>query len=290
MPWLQITFTVPRADAERLSDALEAAGALAVTVEAAGEEELLQAALENVPLWNRNAVTAMFPEFADADAIIAALRDAEPSLPGGPGIDLLPDEDWAQSWKAHYRPVHVAGDLWICPSWLPPPEPDAINLLLDPGMAFGTGEHPTTAQCLEWLVENPPKGKTIIDYGCGSGILAIAAMKSGAARAIAVDIDPLALEVARENAVRNLVAGAIEFALPGELSAPPAMLVIANILARPLIELAPVIAALVMPGGTLLLCGMLDDQADEVMRAYGGFDFARRSRAGWSLLIGKMQQ
>jgi ribosomal protein L11 methyltransferase len=290
MPWLQITFTVPRADAERLSDALEAAGALAVTVEAAGEEELLQAALENMPLWDRNAVTAMFPEFADAGAIVAVLREAEPSLPGEPKIDLLPDEDWAQSWKAHYRPVHVAGALWICPSWLPPPEPDAINLLLDPGMAFGTGEHPTTAQCLEWLVENPPHGKAVIDYGCGSGILAIAAIKLGAAHAFAVDIDPLALAVARENAVRNGVAGAIEFSLPGELSALPAKLVIANILAKPLIEFAPVIAALVAPGGTLLLSGMLDDQADEVVRAYAGFDFARCSRAGWSLLIGKVQQ
>lgn len=286
MPWLQVTFTVPRADAERLSDTLEAAGALAVTVEAAGEEELLQAALENMPLWDRNAVTALFPEFADADAIVSALRNADPSLPREPKIDLLPDEDWAQSWKAHYRPVHVAGDLWICPSWLEPPEPHAVNLMLDPGMAFGTGEHPTTAQCLEWLVENPPRGKSVIDYGCGSGILAIAAIRFGATHAFAVDIDPQALEVARENAERNAVVSGIDFALPDKFSASPAPLVIANILAKPLIELAPAIAALVAPGGTLLLSGMLDDQADEVARAYDPFHFTRRSRAGWSLLIG----
>jgi ribosomal protein L11 methyltransferase len=300
MPWLQITCIVPRGEAENLSDALEAAGALAVTVESAGEDELLQAAIENMPLWDRNAVTAMFPEFADAGAIVDELRNAGIPLAGEPKVGLLPDEDWAQSWKARYRPVHVAGELWIVPSWLEPPDPHAANLMLDPGMAFGTGEHPTTAQCLEWLVGNPPQGLDLVDYGCGSGILAIAAIKLGAARATAVDIDAQALEVARENAERNNVHDRITFSLPekgvGTLShreankgADPlfAPLVIANILAKPLIELAPVIGAMVAPQGTLLLSGMLDSQADEVARAYAGFEFTRRSRAGWSLLIGR---
>lgn len=285
MPWLQLVFTVPRAQASLLSDALEAGGALAVTIEAASEEALLQAALEDLPLWDRNTVTALYPEFTDSDVIVAALRGCEPAITDLPRIDLLPDEDWAQSWKAHYRPLHVDGDVWICPSWLDPPDPQAINLMLDPGMAFGTGEHPTTAQCLEWLIAQPPRGLMVVDYGCGSGILSIAAARLGAVHIHAVDIDPQALAVARENAGRNGVADRIETSLPEALSTPPAALVIANILARPLIALAPVIGALVATGGTLLLSGMLDDQADEVARAYTGFEFTRRSRAGWSLLI-----
>jgi ribosomal protein L11 methyltransferase len=287
MPWLHLTITVPRSQAARLGDLLEASEALAVTIEPASEEALLQAALEELPLWDRNSVTALYPEVTDTDAIVAALREMDPDLfAADPRIELLPDADWAQAWKTHYRPVHVAGKLWIVPSWLEAPDPQAINLLLDPGMAFGTGEHPTTGQCLEWLVANPPRNLTVVDYGCGSGILSIAAARLGASVVHAVDIDPQALAVTRENAERNNVADRIRTALPDEFSAPPAALVIANILAKPLIELAPAISAMVAADGSLLLSGMLDEQADEVVRAYPAFTFTRRSRAGWSLLIG----
>jgi ribosomal protein L11 methyltransferase len=287
MPWLQLTFTVPRSQAARLGDLLEASEALAVTIEPASEEALLQAALEELPLWDRNSVTALYPEVTGTDAIVAALREMDPDLfTADPRVEQLPDADWAQAWKTHYRPLHVAGKLWIVPGWLEAPDPQAINLLLDPGMAFGTGEHPTTGQCLEWLVANLPRNLTVVDYGCGSGILSIAAARLGASVVHAVDIDPQALAVTRENAGRNHVADRIRTALPDEFSAPPAALVIANILAKPLIELAPAISAMVAADGSLLLSGMLDEQADEVVRAYPAFTFTRRSRAGWSLLIG----
>ncbi len=288
MPWLQISFVAPPEQVTPLVDALEAAGALSVTVKGDDAELRLQAGLEETALWRHNDVTALYPEYTDVDAIVRHLRAQLGNEPPPPRIDLLPDADWASAWMAHYRPQRVGRDLWVCPSWLAPPEPAAVNILLDPGLAFGTGDHPTTALCLEWLAEQPPRERDVIDYGCGSGILAIAALKLGARRAHAVDIDPQALRVTQENAERNGVLSRLTISLPEELADAPADLVIANILALPLIELAPRLSALVRPAGQLLLTGLLREQAADVRAAYDDrFDFEERQRGQWVLLIGR---
>jgi ribosomal protein L11 methyltransferase len=288
MPWLQISFVAPPEQVTPLVDALEAAGALSVTVKGDDAELRLQAGLEETALWRHNDVTALYPEYTDVDAIVRHLRAQPGNEPPPPRIDLLPDADWASAWMAHYRPQRVGRDLWVCPSWLAPPEPAAVNILLDPGLAFGTGDHPTTALCLEWLAEQPPRERDVIDYGCGSGILAIAALKLGARRAHAVDIDPQALRVTQENAERNGVLSRLTISLPEELADAPADLVIANILALPLIELAPRLSSLVRPAGQLLLTGLLGEQAADVRAAYDDrFDFEERQRGQWVLLIGR---
>ena len=288
MPWLQISFATPPEQVAPLVDALEAAGALSVTVKGDDAELRLQAGLEETALWQHNDVTALYPEYTDVDAIVQQLRAELASEPPTPRVDLLPDADWASAWMAHYRPLEVGRNLWICPSWLTPPEPAAVNILLDPGLAFGTGDHPTTALCLEWLAEQPPHEGDVIDYGCGSGILAIAALKLGARRSHAVDIDPQALRVTQENAERNGVLPRLTISPPEKLAADAADLVIANILARPLIELAPRLSTLVRPAGQLLLTGLLREQAADVRAAYDDrFEFQERQRGQWVLLIGR---
>lgn len=289
MPWLQISFAAPPEQVAPLVDALEAAGALSVTVKGDDAELRLQAGLEETALWQHNDVTALYPESADVGAIVQQLRAELASEPPTPRVDLLPDADWASAWMAHYQPLPVGRNLWICPSWLTPPEPAAVNILLDPGLAFGTGDHPTTALCLEWLAEQPPRERDAIDYGCGSGILAIAALELGARRAHAVDIDPQALRVTQENAERNGVLPRLTISPPEELAADAqADIVIANILARPLIELAPRLSTLVRPTGQLLLTGLLREQAADVRAAYDDrFEFQERQHGQWVLLIGR---
>jgi len=182
--------------------------------------------------------------------------------------------------------MHFGANLWVVPSWLTPPEPDAANIILDPGMAFGTGTHATTAMCLEWLAAHPPRNLEVIDYGCGSGILAIAALKLGAAHALATDTDPQALTVSHENAERNQVTGRLALYLPDALPAQAsADVLLANILAGPLVQLAPRLTALVRPGGRLILSGLLASQVAEVETAYAThFVFERRVHDGWAML------
>ncbi len=288
--WLRVRFRVDRALAETLGAALEELGAIAVSTEGRDDEHVLQAATEETALWEDCTVTGLFATATDIASLTAALRErvAPASLPG-PIVDRLDDDDWAESWKAHCRPFLVAPGIWVCPSWLTPPDPDAVTLLLDPGMAFGTGEHPTTALCLAWLGEQDLSGATLVDYGTGSGILAMAALKLGAARAVGVDIDPQALQVALENLDRNGLADRFSACLPEAL--PPGLradIVLANILANPLRELAPVLTGLLRPGGRLVLSGMLADQAGAVAAAYRetiAFD-TRREQNGWVLLAG----
>ena len=289
MPWLQISFVAPPEQVTPLVDALEAAGALSVTVKGDDAELRLQAGLEETALWQHNDVTALYPEYTDVGAVVQQLRAELASELSTPRVDLLPDADWASAWMTHYRPQRVGRDLWVCPSWLTPPEPAAVNILLDPGLAFGTGDHPTTALCLEWLAEQPLRDYDVIDYGCGSGILAIAALKLGARAARAIDIDPQALRVSRENAERNGVQARLTIIPPEELAADAqADVVIANILARPLIELAPRLSALVRPAGQLLLTGLLREQAEDVRAAYdAGFEFQTRQRGEWVLFVGR---
>jgi len=188
MPWLQIKLRASNEEAPAVAEALEECGAIAVTIAAANDEALFDTSTPEARLWQQSWVNGLFPEYTDVATVAHAVAQrlecgALPALE----IDLLADQDWAQAWKAHYRPLHIAPRFWICPTWCEPPDPLAVNIMLDAGLAFGTGEHPTTALCLEWLAEQNLAGKTLVDYGCGSGILSIAALKLGAAAAIGVD-------------------------------------------------------------------------------------------------------
>ncbi|OGI46688.1 MAG: ribosomal protein L11 methyltransferase [Candidatus Muproteobacteria bacterium RBG_16_65_34] len=288
MPWLKLKLHSDKDEAERLAACLEECGAIAVTLEDAADEPVFEIAWERPPIWSAVRLTALFPEYADVEAVLAQVAQALGHEVAGHQTDLLADQDWACSWMAHYKPLQVGHNLWVCPSWRTPPDPTAINIVLDPGLAFGTGDHPTTALCLEWLSEQALAGKTVLDYGCGSGILAIAALKLGAKEAYAVDIDPQALAVTHQNAARNAVAERLRV-LPPEDLAPEfaADIVVANILAGALIELAPQLKGRARPGGRLALSGILAEQADEVRVQYAPeFAFETRPDHGWVLLAG----
>lgn len=315
MPWLQVRFPAEREQAQRLGDALEEVGAMSVSIEHVDSGNVwIESDWDEMPVWLRSRVTALFPEHTDVRQVLDQLRQfgVEPPVPT---THLLADEDWESSWKENYHPLKISERLWICPSWLTPPDPKAVNVILDPGMAFGTGDHPTTALCLEWLAELDCTNKDVIDYGCGSGILSIAALKLGARSALGVDIDPQALDVSRRNMELNGVSERFMAYLPpdhnfagsgiGRASARPegghatdgaphlpagstADIVIANILARPLVGLAPQIMACVRPGGRLALSGMLHEQEEMVRPHYESrFTFERRQRGDWILLAGQ---
>ena len=232
----------------------------------------------------------LFPEHTDTDDILARTRERF-GLAETPAheIDLLGDEDWAHSWMAHYKPLKLGRNLWVVPSWCEPPDPSAINIILDPGLAFGTGDHPTTSLCLEWLSEQTLPGKVILDYGCGSGILSIAALKLGAAEAWAVDIDSKALEVTRQNALHNAIHAGLNVMPPSGLPRGfQADIVVANILSGTLIELAPEIKECVRADGLLALSGMLAGQETEVRAHYDPpFALTARERQKWVLLAGR---
>ncbi len=289
MPWLQIRFPAVREQAQRLGDALEECGAISVSVEHVGDDSWVESDWEETPVWQHSRVTGLFPGDTEVDAIQRQLRQLLGAEPPSPETSLLADEDWASSWKAHYKPLKLGRNLWVCPSWIAPPEPEAINIILDPGLAFGTGDHPTTALCLEWLAEQYLQGKDVIDYGCGSGILSIAVLKLGARAALGVDIDEQALEVSRRNAILNGVSDRFQTFLPAALPADAgADIVVANILARPLVELAPDIMARVRPGGWLALSGLLREQVDLVRPQYAkSFALEQRQRGEWVLLVGR---
>lgn len=288
MSWLKLKLHSDKDEAERLAACLEECGAIAVTLEDAADEPIFEIAWERPPIWSAVRLTALFPEYADVDAVLAQVARMLGHEVAGHQIGLLADEDWASSWKARYKPLKTGENLWVCPSWMTPPDPEAVNVILDPGMAFGTGDHPTTALCLEWLSEQALAGKTVLDYGCGSGILAIAALKLGAQEAYAVDTDPQALAVTHQNAARNAVAERLRVSPPADLAPEfAADIVLANILAGALIELAPQLKGRARPGGRLALSGILAEQADEVRGQYAPeFAFETRPDHGWVLLAG----
>lgn len=291
MPWLQLTIDSTRDDAQRLGEALEEAGAVSVSFEGTDAEPLFETDWnDSAPVWKQTRVLALFPEDTDTTAVINMVTTLL-SLPAPPLFSAAPvaDEDWVRAWMDRWLPMHFGANLWVVPSWLTPPEPEAANIILDPGMAFGTCTHATTAMCLEWLAAHPPRQLDVIDYGCGSGILAIAALKLGAARALGTDTDPQALVVSHENAERNEVSGQLALCLPDVLPVQAtADVLLANILAGPLVQLAPRLTALVRPGGWLVLSGLLANQVEEVEAAYAPhFDLARREHDGWAMLAGQ---
>lgn len=288
--WRELNLLVAGDGAECCADALLAAGALAVTFTDAGDNPILEPPLGTTPLWERVCVTGLFAGTADPDGVWLALAAelAPAALPAGRWSELG-ERPWAELWQAHFRPRHCGGRLWICPSWCAPPDPAAINLRLDPGLAFGTGEHPTTALCLEWLAGQPLAGTRVLDYGCGSGVLAIASCLLGAAQASAVDIDPQALAATRANALRNAIAETrLLVGAPEALTGADQDVIVANILANPLMELAPRIAALAAPGARLCLSGILAEQTAGVTATYRSwFDLEPPVlRDSWARLTG----
>ncbi|MEK7666660.1 MAG: 50S ribosomal protein L11 methyltransferase [Pseudomonadota bacterium] len=291
MPWLQLTIESTRDDAQRMGEALEEAGAVSVSFEGADTEPLFETDWHNTtPVWKQTRVVALFPEDTDTTAVMGVVA-ALLSLSTPPAFSSAPvaDQDWVRVWMDRWLPMRFGANLWVVPSWLTPPDAGAANIILDPGMAFGTGTHATTAMCLEWLAAHPPRNLEVIDYGCGSGILAIAALKLGAAHALGTDTDPQALTVSHENAERNQVSERLALYLPGAVPAEAcADVVLANILAGPLILLAPRLTTLVRPGGRLILSGLLANQVEEVEAAYAAhFVLERRVHDGWAMLAGQ---
>ena len=272
MTWLQLRLDTHPGEVEDLEARLLASGAVAVTMEDNADQPVLEPGVGETPLWGQTRLTGLYPADTDMRQVLAAFPD-DLLERANQRVEILEDKDWEREWMQHYRPMPFGKRLWVCPSWLQPPDPGAINLLLDPGLAFGTGTHPTTALCLAQLDSMDLAGCDIVDYGCGSGILAVAALRLGAAFALAVDNDPQALVATRDNAGRNGIAAAgMEVVLPDAVDhqawSGRASLVIANILAGPLMELADTLAAFLRPGGTLLLSGLLDTQAAALCEHY----------------------
>ncbi|MBL0907570.1 50S ribosomal protein L11 methyltransferase [Pectobacterium carotovorum] len=270
MPWIQLKINTSGKVAEQLGDVMMESGAVSVTFQDTHDTPVFEPLPGETRLWGDTDAIALYDAETDMNAVIAMLEQ-EPLLGVGfkHKIEQLEDKDWEREWMDNFHPMQFGKRLWICPSWREIPDPNAVNVMLDPGLAFGTGTHPTTALCLQWLDGLDLEGKTIIDFGCGSGILAIAALKLGATRAIGIDIDPQAIQASRDNAQRNGVSERLELYLPKDQPADlSADVVVANILAGPLRELAPLISDLPKAGGHLGLSGVLATQADGVAEAY----------------------
>ncbi|WP_225086547.1 50S ribosomal protein L11 methyltransferase [Pectobacterium colocasium] len=270
MPWIQLKINTSGKVAEQLGDVMIESGAVSVTFQDTHDTPVFEPLPGETRLWGDTDAIALYDAETDMNTVIAMLEQ-EPLLGSGfkHKIEQLEDKDWEREWMDNFHPMQFGKRLWICPSWRDIPDPTAVNVMLDPGLAFGTGTHPTTALCLQWLDGLDLEGKTIIDFGCGSGILAIAALKLGAARAIGIDIDPQAIQASRDNAQRNGVSERLELYLPKDQPADlSADVVVANILAGPLRELAPLISDLPKVGGHLGLSGVLATQAEGVAEAY----------------------
>ncbi|WP_418648229.1 50S ribosomal protein L11 methyltransferase [Thauera butanivorans] len=295
--WISVTLQADAARAEVLSDALMEVGALSVSIEDAdagtdaetpqfGEPGHLPAAL-----WDHSRVIALIDGSTGSGALEALLAEAAQAagLDGVPPytVEEVAEQNWVQLTQSQFDPIRITDRLWIVPSWHAAPDDNAINIELDPGMAFGTGSHPTTRLCLEWLCDTVTPGCSLLDYGCGSGILAIAAAKLGAAEVLGIDIDEKAVDAARDNAERN--AAAIRLQHSGVPLGDTFDLVVANILTNPLCVLAPAIAARVAPGGRVALSGVLETQAGQVIEAWAPFIALQVGAAhdGWIRLEGQ---
>jgi len=294
MHWQSITFFLPRDHADAFGDALMEQGAISVNVDdaldgTAGERPIFGEPGADTGLWDECRLTALFSPDVNVQTVFNGVARALEIAPPPFESSRLEDQDWVERNREQFQPIRISERVWIVPTWHRAPQQDAINIVLDPGAAFGTGSHPTTRLCLKWLEGNlhARERSTVIDYGTGSGILAIAAMKLGAAAAYGVDIDPRAVETARFNAKQNDVVA--HFAdVESELDVVGDVLV-ANILANPLRVLAPLLAAHTAPGGSLVLAGILDDQADEIIARYRQWFDLRvwRSEEGWACIAGQ---
>jgi len=292
MSYQQTTFIVNELIAEPLSDALMAHGALSAAIEDAyagtdGEQAIFgEPGIESEQIWHNSKILALFDEKADVAAIVAAAAEAVEIPPPAHQIELLPEQDWVRLTQAQFDPIKISDRLWITPTWHDAPDAHAINLRLDPGLAFGTGSHPTTRLCLQWLDNNLKGGESVLDYGCGSGILTIAALKLGAGSAIGVDIDEQAIRASKDNAAQNNVDA--QFYLPDGLPQGQFDVVVANILANPLRMLGEMLAARTKQGGRIVLSGLLDEQVEELSGIYSQwFDIEPAEiEEGWARLSG----
>ena len=292
MSYQQTTIAVNDALAERLADALMEHGALSAAIEDAYAGTENEQAIFGEPgmpteqIWQQSKVIALFGEDDDVAAVIAQAA-AECDLSDLPyTLEILPEQDWVRLTQAQFDPIQISDRLWITPSWHNAPDADAVNLQLDPGLAFGTGSHPTTRLCLQWLDSELKGGESVLDYGCGSGILAIAALKLGAGSAAGVDIDEQAIRASNDNAAQNNVNA--QFHLPDSLPAGQFDVVVANILANPLRMLGEMLAGRTKQGGRIVLSGLLDEQVEELSEIYGQwFDIdPAQIEEGWARLSG----
>ncbi len=292
MAWRSLVVAIDAAAAEPLSEALLARGAAAASIEDAAAGTSAERPVFDEPgatraLWARARLRVLVPADLDPAALLqSAAADAGLPAPSDFAVEPVADEDWVRQAQSQFAPIRISGRLWIVPSWHAAPDPEAIHLVLDPGRAFGTGSHPTTRACLRWLEQRVFPGARVLDYGCGSGILAVAAAKLGAGEAVGVDIDPEALAAARDNAALNRASARfLDAHAPLDFSAD---LVVANILANPLAVLAPLLARHCRPGGRIALAGILEAQASRVAGAYAPwFDIAAFDRdEGWIALEG----
>lgn len=268
MAWLQLSIDSTPDSASEIETSLLLLGAQGVTLEDNADEPIFEPALGETPLWRDTRITGLFEADCNVNQISASIEKAH--APASYRWSPLEDKDWVREWMNHFEPIHCGHDLWICPSWKDPVDEHAVNLLLDPGLAFGTGTHPTTFMCLQWLSGHNVSEKQVLDYGCGSGILAIAAHLLGAKHLTCVDIDPQALMATQENAARNgLTDDALDVYLPQQRPANDVFdIVLANILAGPLVDLAPSLLTHLNTGAYLCLSGLLASQAESVMDAY----------------------
>jgi ribosomal protein L11 methyltransferase len=301
MPWILLAIETDDTHAQVLSDALLELGALSTDLHDAAvgterEQPLFDEAGEaSGQIWVAAEVTALFDEAVDIPSIVHAAAGLA-GLPFSTSyrITRVEEQDWVRTTQAQFSPIRISSHLWVVPSWHRIPDPGAVNLILDPGLAFGTGSHPSTQLCLAWLDENLRGGEDVLDYGCGSGILAIAAVKLGARHVVGVDIDPQAIDASRQNAVLNQCGDAqLKFyetrdARTGDIDGMSADMIVANILAGPLVMLEPILTRAARPGGRIALSGILTEQADEVALAYRhGFNMRiAREKDGWVLLTG----
>ncbi|MBS0287152.1 MAG: 50S ribosomal protein L11 methyltransferase [Proteobacteria bacterium] len=287
MSWIEISFETFKPQAQTFSDLLEELGAVSVSFFDASNQPILEPKPGKTPLWQKVKMVGLFPADFDTKPVLQALKNLLPNT--SINQSTLAEQDWSRTWLEHFKPIQFGEKLWVIPSDSPPPEQtDAVIIKLDPGLAFGTGTHATTALCLRWLDAHPPLNQTVVDYGCGSGILGIGALKLGAQKVHAIDYDPQALTATLENRIRNeIVEDKLSVYLPED--APKdlnAELILANILAEPLISLCPTFAALLNQDGNLVMSGLLTKQIEAVTSAYDALFIVReiQTEDEWALL------
>ena len=286
--WLQAQLEVPRESIASAEALLEALGALVSWTESANDEEILEPEPGAIPLWAEVRVTALFPADASRAVITEALKADLSTATGAVSFSVVEDRDWDADWRRQLKPLRFGKRLWICPVGQACPAADGISVILEPGLAFGTGTHPTTAMCLSWLDSTPLTGAQVLDYGCGSGILAIAALALGADSCMGVDIDPQALLASRDNALRNACSEQLTLSMPADCPVRSYAVIVANILSGPLIRLAPELRELARSGTRIALSGILAGQSAEVVAVFTPWVQLERTaqQDDWVLLTG----